>query len=204
MLAILVIAPLLLAALIAMLLRDSRAPGYISLAASVLSLLLVLYLLLNNPGPQSIAWFSVAGFSFSIDTALQQLNALMLLLVAMLAPIVLVYSIGFMRVPSEQGRYYFEMCLFAASMMLLAMSSNFISLIISWELLSLSSYLLIGFWYGSEKSPESARKAITIVMIGDVLVFAAALLIWHACGTLSFAGILQGRLNLPLPWLLCS
>ena len=195
MLAILVITPLVVAALIAMLLHDRRAAGYVTLAASVLSLLLVLYLLVNNPGAQSVTWFSVSGFTFSIDTALLQLNTLMLLLVAVMAPIVLLYSIGFMSVPSERGRYYFEMCILAASMMLFSMSSNFITLLISWELLSLASYLLIGFWYRNERAQGAARKAIAAVLIGDLLIFASMLLVWNAYGSLSFATMLQQPAN---------
>ena len=191
MLAISVIMPLVAAAFIAMMLHDRRASGYVALAASLLSLLLVLYVLANNAGSQSVTWFVVAGFPFSIDTALQQLNALMLLLVAVITPIVLVYSIGFMNVPSERGRYYFEMCIFAASMMLLAISASFITMLISWELLSLSGYLLIGFWYRNERAPDAARNAVTTVLVGDLLMLAAMLLIWNAYGTLSFAAMLQ-------------
>jgi NADH-quinone oxidoreductase subunit L len=191
MLTIIVIMPLVVAAFIAMMLHDRRSSGYVALAASVLGLLLVLYVLANNTVSQSVTWFIVAGFPFSIDTALQQLNVIALLLVAVITPIVLVYSIGFMNVPSERGRYYFEMCIFAASMMLFAISAGFITMLISWELLSLSSYLLIGFWYRNERAPDAARKAVTTVLVGDLLMFAAVLLIWNACGTLSFAAMLQ-------------
>ncbi len=191
MLTILVTVPLLVAALIAVLLNDRHMSGYVSLFASVLSLLLALYLVMNNTGLQTITWFSVPGFTFSIMTELQQLNALMLLLVAALTMIMFVYSLGFMKVPSEQGRYYFEMCIFAASMMLFAISANFITLLISWELISLASYLLIGFWHANAKAQGAARKAMTIVLLGDILMFVAMLLLWNAYGALSFAGVLQ-------------
>src|SRR5271157_4268982 len=135
MLAILAIVPLVAAALASLLLRDRHRSSYTALAASVLSLILVLYLLANNPGQQSIPWFSVSGFSFTIGTAVAPLNALMLLLVAAATPVVLLYSMGFMNVPSEHGRYYFELCLAASSMMLLAMASNLVMLLISWEVL---------------------------------------------------------------------
>ena len=81
-----------------------------------------------------------------------------------MTPLVMTYSIGFMRVPSEQSRYYFGMCIFAASMMLFSIAGDFITMLIGWELLGLASYLLIGFWYGKDKAPAAARKAITTVL----------------------------------------
>ena len=71
---------------------------------------------------------------------------LLLFIVAIMTPLIIAYSIGFMDVPSEQGRYYFELCLFAASMMLFAMAADFLTMLIGWELLGITSYLLIGFW----------------------------------------------------------
>jgi NADH-quinone oxidoreductase subunit L len=193
MLTIFAIIPLAAAALVALLLRNRRASGYVALAASLLSLIFVLYLLADNPGPQSMTWFSVSGLTLGIGTSLQPLNVLLLLLVAVVTPIALVYSLGFMTVPSEQGRYYFGMCLSAAAMMLLAVSSDFITLLMGWELLSLSSYLLIGFWYRSERAQDAARKSMTSLLIGDILMFAAILLVWNAYGTLSFSAALQGH-----------
>ncbi len=191
MLELVIALPLVLAAFVALALRTGRAAGYIALAASVLSLALALYAVSGNPGPQDLAWFSVAGFTFSIETALSQLNVLLLLLVAVMTPLVLAYSIGFMGVPSEQGRYYFEMCTFAASMMIFSMSAGFLTMFVGWELLGITSYLLIGFWYWNEKAPGAARKAVTTVLIGDVLMLAALALIWNAYGTFNFASILN-------------
>lgn len=191
MLALIVVLPLAIAALLALLLRTGKKIGYISLAASVLSLLLAVYFVMHNPGLQSFEWFGAYGLSFSIATVLLPLNALMLLLVAVVAPLIIAYSIGFMDVPSEQGRYYFGMCAFAASMMLFAMAAGFITVLIGWGLLGITSYILIGFWYWHEKVPGAARKAITIALIGDALMLASMAVIWNIYGTFSFAAIMQ-------------
>ena len=178
MLTIFVIVPLLVAAFIAVQLHGRRSAGYVALAASVLSLLIVLSCLrtTRHAGHNMVQRIRIL---FIIETTMQQLNAMALLIVAAVTPIAITYSIGFMNVPSEQRRYYFEICIFAASMMLFAVSSNFLTLLVSWELLSLGSYLLIGFWYRNERAQTAARKAIAIVLIGDALVFAATLLVWH-------------------------
>ena len=201
MFALLVVVPLVFAAFIAMLGRELPEPiKYIALIASVISLALVVAVGFNALSSQSVAWFSLTGYVFYLTTSTAPLNMLLLLVVAIMTPLVMTYSIGFMRVPSEQGRYYFEMCIFAASMMLFAMAGDFITMLIGWGLLGVASYLLIGFWYGKEKAPAAARKAITTVLIGDVLMMMAMLMIWSLYHSFSFATIMSEPI-VPAAWL---
>ncbi|MCL5430269.1 MAG: hypothetical protein M1504_02205 [Candidatus Marsarchaeota archaeon] len=192
MFALLVIVPLLAAALLALpLKRFPNIVKYIAFAASLVSLLLA-YLVFSY-GPfttQSFNWFSANGISFNISIATLPLNMLLLMVVSLITPLVFLYSLGFMEVPSEQPRFFFEMSIFAASMMLFAISANFITMFIAWEMLGITSYLLIGFWYHKEHAPTAARKAITTILIGDIFMLAAILIIGTTYGTFGFSAIM--------------
>jgi NADH-quinone oxidoreductase subunit L len=192
MLTILVILPLAIAALLSLLIeKHSKYVKYIALVASVLSLALILNAFLNPGELQSATWFSLSGYNFALTTSTMPLNMLLLLIVGIITPLIVLYSIGFMSPPSEQSRYYSELLVFAASMMLFAMAADFITMLIGWELLGITSYLLIGFWYRREGTAEAARKAITTILIGDILMFLAIIIIWNAYHTFSFALLLQ-------------
>lgn len=190
MLTIILILPLLIAAFLAVFLRKFAGYiKYIALAASILSLLLIANVNYNQV--QSTTWFSISGYSFVITTSTLPLNMLLLLIVGIMTPLIVLYSVGFMNVPSEQPRYYFELCMFATSMMLFAMAGDFITMFIGWELLGITSYLLIGFWYRRNGTADAARKAITTIIIGDIMMLAAMLIIWSSYHTLVFAQLLQ-------------
>ncbi len=193
MLAILVIVPFIIAAFIALLMRKegSRLIGYVALAASIISLLMIFLLYLGPSQIQSINWFSISSYQFVISTSTAPLNMILLLIVGIIAPLIVTYSIGFMHVRSEYPRYYFELCIFTSAMMLFALSADFITMFIGWELLGVTSYLLIGFWYYKDGAAGAARKAITTILIGDILMLAAILIIWSTYGSFSFAVILQ-------------
>lgn len=193
MLAILVILPLILAAFIILLMRKSTqsAAKYVALGASIISLALIALSYSNAVQLQTINWFSFNGYQFYISTSTAPLNMILLFIVGIMAPLVIAYSIGYMNAKSEQARYYAELCLFASAMMLFAISADFITMFIGWELLGITSYLLIGFWYGKEGAANAARKAITTILIGDILMLIALLMIWSTYGTFSFSALIQ-------------
>ncbi len=193
MLALLVILPLVIAAFLAIAMKGHpKVIKYVALIASLLSLIIVVLLYMYSSNQiQSINWFSFSGYPFQIMTSTMALNMLLLSLVAIITPLVITYSIGFMDLPSEQPRYYFELCMFAAAMMLFSISANFITMFVGWELLGVTSYLLIGFWYRRDGTAAAARKAITIILIGDMLMLFGILLIWNTYHTFSFSTILQ-------------
>ncbi|MGC8670011.1 MAG: NADH-quinone oxidoreductase subunit L [Candidatus Micrarchaeia archaeon] len=192
MLAILVILPLIIAAFVAPLL-DERADliRSIALISSLISLILVILLGTYPYGTQSITWFSIGKFSIHLTFQTYPLGMLFLYLIAIITPLIIFYSIGFMEKPSEQARYYFELLIFASAIMLFAIAGNFIVMFIGWELLGITSYLLIGFWHYKDAPPDAARKAITTVFIGDLLMFSAMIMIWTSYNTFSFSYLLS-------------
>ena len=122
--ALYILLPSLIAALVAFLASDrGRMASYIrhvSLAASLVALLLVVLAFSNAQKVSTLTWFSVSGFSFTITAATYPLNMLLLLLIGIITPLIFYYSYGFINVPSEQSRFYALMNLFAASMLLFA------------------------------------------------------------------------------------
>ncbi len=186
--------PLLVAAMAALALsgsiKFSPYVKHISLAASLITLFIISMNIAAPHAYSTFTWFSAAGFQFQIATATYPLNLMLLMLIGIITPLIFYYSYGFMQVPSEQGRFYLLMNIFAASMLLFAMSYSFVTLFIAWELLGITSYLLIGFWYKREKPGPAARKAISTIIIGDVLMLSAIIIIFIKYGSLLFSSIL--------------
>ncbi len=192
MIELLVVFPLVAAAILSLLLKRSpKAAGYIALLAALATLAIALSIFISPGAPQSFQWFTAGNLLFSISTTAAPINILLLMLVSVITPLIFLYSIGFMRVPSEQARFYFEMCVFAAAMVLFSISANFITMFIAWEMLGITSYMLIGFWYRKEHAPTAARKAITTILIGDILMLMGILLIGAAYGTFEFSAVLS-------------
>src|SRR5438034_2086512 len=119
-------------------------------------------------------------------------SALMLVLVALVSFLVQVYSLGYLSgetMPSL-GRYYAYQSLFAFSMMGLVLAPNFVQLFISWELVGLCSYLLIGYWYTRPEAARAAVKAFWITKAGDVGVLIGMVMLWRLTGTFDFLELL--------------
>ncbi len=187
MIALILIVPLIIA-LIAVLVLPQELSKVASIAGSVAGLALLAFV---SMGTYTLQWFSSSGFTFSIVTSISQINMLLLGMILSIAPLVLLYSFGFIDTPSQQRRFYVEMLAFETSMVLFAMSGSFITMFIAWEFLSLTSYLLIGFWNEKEQANAAARKAITMVFIGDIAIFAAIVIAAVAFNTLTFSGVIS-------------
>ena len=188
---LIIIAPMVFASVAALAMGRNhwRYVPYVAVLCSLISLALAGYMLFNNPGSWSAAWFTAGSVVFMLSTVAAPMNMLLLMLVSIITPLVLVYSMGYMRVPTEQGRYYFEMCAFAAAMMLFAISGNLITMFIGWEMLGLTSYLLIGFWRQKSSAVNAGNKAITTIFIGDMMMLGGIVLVWISLHTFSFAAI---------------
>ena len=131
--------PLLVGALAAFLCSFSsrlwRYSKYAGLAGAATSSLLTLLAFLNQSPIRlsQLQWFTVFRSAFSLSFSFGYINQVLLAVVAVISPLIFLYSIGYMDVPEENSRYYAELSIFAASMMLLAMSGGFITLFIAWE-----------------------------------------------------------------------
>ena len=116
-------------------------------------------------------------------------STIMLCLVALVVTLVQVYSMGYLHdeQPPALGRYYTYQSLFAFSMMGLVLAPNLLQLFISWELVGLCSYLLIGFYYQKPAAARAALKAFWITKAGDVGLLIGIVLLWRQTGTFDLA-----------------
>ena len=189
-----VLVPLALAAFIALLSgvldRKSRLIKYIALSAVVASFAIACGIIAQGSGIYALHWFSFGGITFNITVSTFLLNKILLFIVGLIGIAIFIYSIGYMDEPENQNRYYFEMLIFTLAMMLFAISANFISLFMAWELLGITSYLLIGFWYAKVNVSEAARAAITTILIGDISMLAAIVLFFNLYHTFNFYTLL--------------
>ena len=106
----------------------------------------------------------------------------MLILVALVAFLVQLYSLEYLHdePPAALGRYYTYHSLFAFSMMGVVLAPNLLQLFISWELVGLCSFLLIGFWYQKPEAARAAVKAFWTTKAGDVGLLIGIILLWRA------------------------
>jgi len=135
-------------------------------------------------------WFN-PGINFEFGILLDNLSMFMLPLVAFITSLVFIYAHGYMEKDSDLKRFFATMCLFALSMMGIILAGNLLVLFFAWEMVGLSSYLLIGFWYPKASASRAMRKAFTIITIGDIAMFAGMAILIKTFGTLSFVSINQ-------------
>ena len=117
---------------------------------------------------QPLEWLNLGGAVIEIGLLADPLTAVMLVVVAAVSLLVQVYSLGYMHGDPGLCRYFAYMSLFTASMLGLVLSANIIQLYVFWELVGVSSYLLIGFWHERPAAAAAAKKAFIITRIGDV------------------------------------
>jgi len=167
-----------------------RLSAGLSIAAITISLVNAVFLLarhwhLESPiqfvGQWLVSGDIIVPFGFLLD----QTSLLMLTVVAAISFLVQVYSLGYMAGDTGFSRYYGFMSLFAWAMMSLTISPNMLQLYIFWELVGLSSYLLIGFWYEKFSATEAGKKAFVMTRFGDVALLLGLLLVLVHLGNLN-------------------
>ena len=169
--------------------------GYISIGAIAATLVLSIVVLFNVIGADGgIAihthnWLSIGDFDFNLGVRVDGLTAIMLIVVTSVATLVQIYSQGYMHGDPGYRRYYAYMSLFATSMLGLVLADNLLMLFVFWELVGLSSYLLIGFWFHKPSAAAAAKKAFIVTRIGDLGLLAALLLIGTRASTFQIDAI---------------
>ncbi len=187
---------------------SGRTSGIVAIAAIASSLALslvgfVAYAVasggLSGPAPtwrESWLWAAPGGslgsggpleIRFGIDV--DNLTAILFVVVTAIALAVEVYSLGSMRDDPKQGRFFAELSLFCSSMLALVAASNLFLLFVSWELVGFCSYLLVGFWSEVEANARAAQEAFLVNRLGDVGMLVALGVLWANLGTVDFREI---------------
>jgi len=168
-----------------------KTAGYVTIAALTGSLGLSVWALMEvmatgQPLPvPDITWVVVdGGFTIKLGLLVDQLTAVMLIVVTVVSLMVQIYSQGYMKGDAGYPRYYAWMSLFTASMLGLVLADNLLMVYVFWEMVGLCSYLLIGFWFHRPAAANAAKKAFIVTRLGDFGFLAAILLIFFNTGTL--------------------
>jgi NADH-quinone oxidoreductase subunit L len=142
--------------------------------------------------PHSIQWLTVGNVRIDFGMVTDPLAILMLLVVTGVGSAIHIYSLGYMKGDPGFSRFFACMSLFTFSMLGIVIASNFIQIFIFWELVGLSSYLLIGYWFEKPSAAEAGKKAFLVNRVGDFGMMLGILLLWSLTGTFNFAE-LPGR-----------
>ncbi len=158
-------------------------------------------------------WLTSGETRFEIGFLIDQLSALMMVVVTFVSLMVHIYTIGYMADDPGYQRFFSYIALFTFSMLMLVMSNNFVQLFFGWEAVGLVSYLLIGFWYTRPTAIYANLKAFLVNRVGDFGFLLGIGLILANFGTLDYAGVFaqapgMAKTSIELfpgaPWMLLS
>src|ERR1035437_4789779 len=156
--------PLLAAAVITLFtLHDRKLSAGLSVGAVMAGFLLSLvFIKLNGWAPaheSSVSWLTIGDLQVDFGLRFDPLSLLMMLIVAGVASAIHIYSWGYMSEDRSFPRYFACLSLFTFSMLGIVLANNFVQLFIFWELVGMSSYLLIGFWFERPAAADAGKKA---------------------------------------------
>ncbi|MEY2506858.1 MAG: NADH-quinone oxidoreductase subunit [Verrucomicrobiota bacterium] len=182
--------PLVAAAIIVLVTK--RRPGISSFlsVAAVLASFALSCVVFAMPGIQAVelTWIDLKPvLHVPLGFVLDDLAKTMLLLVTGVGALIHVYSLGYLRDDSSKSRYFASLSFFMFSMLGIVVANNFVMMFIFWELVGVSSYLLIGHWFERDKAAEAAKKAFLTNRIGDFGFMLGILMAWVATGSVVFA-----------------
>ena len=143
-----------------------------------------------------------------LGVAVDNLTAVMLVVVTLISTLVHLFSIGYMHGDIRYSRYFAYLGFFSFSMLMIVLANNLFLLYVGWELVGISSYLLIGHWYEKKSASNAAIKAFLVNRVGDFGFFlgiAMLFMTFHTFGLREiFEGIGAGRLPFESNWWLTA
>ncbi len=148
----------------------------------------------------SVPWLSVGELQIDFGFHLDPLSLGMLLVVTGVGSLIHIYSWGYMAGDAGFSRFFACLSLFSFSMLGIVLSSNFVQLFIFWELVGVSSYLLIGFWFERPAAADAGKKAFITNRLGDFGFLLGILTVWAAFHTLNFGQLEQAVAAAPADW----
>ncbi len=188
---ILLFLPLVVAAINQLVLKKSWLVPIFS-TASAGATFVIAFMILGQSGTASFAWATIGDFSIDIGIKLDQLSTGMMIVVTGVGMLVHIFSLAYMKDDSAKARYFTGLSLFMFSMTGIVLANNFIMTFIFWELVGLSSYLLIGHWYQKDSAADAAKKAFLCNRVGDFGFMVGILMLWGITGHLTFDGMKGG------------
>ena len=161
-------------------------------AGFLLSLLYVALTGWDSRPDSAFTWLAIGNLHVEFGLRFDPLSLPMLLVVTGVASAIHIYSWGYMDGDRGYARYFACLSLFTFSMLGIVLANNFLALFICWELVGVSSYLLIGFWFERPAAAEAGKKAFLTNRLGDFGFLLGILTVWAGFGSLNFAQISDG------------
>jgi NADH-quinone oxidoreductase subunit L len=137
-------------------------------------------------------WIVSGKFNASVGFMIDQLTAVMLIVVTSVSFLVHLYSVGYMHGDRGYYRFYAYLSLFTFSMLMLVMANNFLQLYFGWEAVGLCSYLLIGFWYEKKSASDAGKKAFIVNRFGDFGFGLGVIMIFLVLGSIHYVPVFEG------------
>jgi NADH-quinone oxidoreductase subunit L len=186
--------PLISAALIALFTKRSpELSRLLSVAAVCFSFLGSVVLFFGPARDQivsKISWLDLGpALQLTLGVVVDPLSKVMLLVVTGVGALVHIYSLVYMKGDTGESRYFGGLSLFMFSMLGIVLADNFVMMFIFWELVGVSSYLLIGHWFTREAAAKAANKAFITNRLGDFGFMLGILLVWIGTGAVGFVEI---------------
>nr|WP_211177564.1 NADH-quinone oxidoreductase subunit L [Pseudonocardia acidicola] len=134
-------------------------------------------------------WIHVGALNIDFGLRLDPLSITFVLLITGVGSLIHIYSVGYMSHDPGRRRFFAQLNLFVAAMLILVLGNNFVMLYLGWEGVGLASYLLIGFYQDRPSAATAAKKAFLMNRVGDVGLAIAIFLIWRDLGTLQYTEV---------------
>jgi len=131
-------------------------------------------------------WLQFGGQWVQLGWVLDPLTAIMLVMVSFVSLLIFIFSVGYMAHDENFTRFFCFMSLFAAAMLGVVIANNLLLFFVCWEIVGLTSYLLIGFWYHKPSAAAAAKKAFITTRIGDLGLLLGMVWLYTETGTLNF------------------
>jgi NADH-quinone oxidoreductase subunit L len=193
--------PLLSAAVITLFTQRSKTvSSLVSIGAVVAGFVMsVLFVNANGihfSGETSINWLTIGNLSVDFGLKLDALSMMMLFVVTGVGGLIHIYSYGYMHEDESMARFFAKLSLFTFSMLGIVLANNFLMMFIFWELVGVSSYLLIGFWFEKPSAGDAAKKAFITNRLGDFGFLFGILMVWGLCHSLNFSALAMNTFTL--------
>ena len=179
--------------------RNAKAAAVFAIAcnglAAASAITVAIHYFTSTYAPQKATLFEFNFLPFAGDLVakigmlVDPLSVMMLVVVTFISFMVNIYSLGYMREDRAMGRFFSLLSLFSFSMLGLVAATNLFQMFIFWELVGVSSYLLIGFWYHKPSAVSASKQAFILTRFADSFFLLGIVLVSYVVGSFDFSTI---------------
>ena len=137
--------------------------------------------------PYNVTWLPLGHLHFDLGVLLDPISVMMLIVISTVSLMVHIYSFGYMHGEKGFQRYYAFLSLFTMSMLGLVLATNIFQMYMFWELVGVSSYLLIGFYYTLHAAVHASKKAFIVTRFADMFFLIGILIFGYYTGSYNFS-----------------